>query len=71
MEKAVEWGMKICVFEWHGTGVQTQDSGVDWGGCFREMWGTPAYQVHLIVCWDMWESVGAKTIGFDLHLEFV
>ena len=27
--------------------------------------GTPACQIHLIVRWDVWESVGAKTIGDD------
>ena len=27
--------------------------------------GTPARQIHLIVCWDVWEPVEAKTIGDD------
>ena len=29
--------------------------------------GTPACLVHLIVHWDLWEPVRAKTIGDDLH----
>ena len=34
-----------------------------WGGLLREERGTPACQINLIMRWDVWESVGAKTIS--------
>ena len=44
----------------------------------RVMWwialgeqGTPTYKVHIIVCWDMRETSGVKTIGVDLHPELL
>ena len=36
-----------------------------WGGLLREERETPACQINLIMRWDVWESVGAKTIGDD------
>ena len=40
--------------------------GLLWGG-----WGTLAYPVHLTVRLDVWEPVGAETIGSDLSSEVV
>ena len=67
MEKVGEWGVKVFKSKWHGTQVQTQDSG--WVSCGL-LWGeqgTPAHQVPFDVRWDLWEPVGAKTMGIDLH----
>ena len=44
--------------EWHGTEVQTRDCGVIYGGF---LWGvsvTLAYQVRLVVRWDVWVPLG-------------
>ena len=50
----IEWsgdrGVRLWMNEYHGTEVQTINSGVNHGGFFKEEWGTPAYQVHLTVC---------------------
>ena len=50
MEKVVEWSVKVYKSEWHGTQVQTQDSGVVSGGLLWGEQGTPAHQVPLTVC---------------------
>ena len=44
-------------FSWHGTEVQTQNCGVIYGGFLWGVWGTPAYQVHSVVRWDVWEPL--------------
>ena len=42
-----------------------QDPRVNCGELLWEEQGIPAYQIHLIVCWDVWKTVGPKTIGDD------
>ena len=45
-------------------GYKTKPCGTqDYGGLLWGEQGTPARQIHLIVCWGVWEPVGAKTIS--------
>ena len=52
MERVDKWNVIRWLSEWHGTEVQTQDCGVIYGGFLWGVWGTPAYQVRLVVRWD-------------------
>ena len=45
MEKVVEWSEKRWLSEWHGTEVQTGDSGGSMLGSLG-VWEIPVYQVH-------------------------
>ena len=45
-----------------------EDTRVDCGGLLWGERGTPAHQIHLVMRWNVWEHVGAKTIGDDCDL---
>ena len=61
-------GLDMQMSEWYGAEVQMQDPGVAYDGWLQGEQGTPAYQVHLTVRWDVWELVGQRLQVFTYTL---